>query len=62
MSKMPGETLVALAPPLQFSSVSDGMNGIEMSGDQNPGMALFGMRKRARTQPAQTLSPAMPFD
>ncbi len=56
------ETLVALAPPLQFFQRADGMNGIEMSGDQNPGLALFGMREARADATGKTLPSGDAFD
>ena len=49
------EAFVALAPPLQFFQRADGMHGIEMSRDQNAGLALFGMRKAGADAAAKTL-------
>ncbi len=49
------ETFVAFAAPSQFFQCTGGMHGIEMPGDQNPGLALFEMRKARANAAAKTL-------
>jgi hypothetical protein len=50
------ETFVALAPPLQFFQRADGMDGIEMPGDQDSGLALFRMWKTRAYASAKALA------
>jgi len=54
MSKWPGRRFVAFAPPLQFYTC-DGMDGVEMAGNQAARLALFRMAGRGTAQPANTL-------
>ncbi len=49
------EALVAVAPPLQFFQGTDRMHGIEMSCDQDAGLARFGMRKARADAAGKTL-------
>ena len=49
------EAFVAVAPPLQFFQGADGMHGVEMSRDQDAGLALLGMRKARADAAAETL-------
>jgi hypothetical protein len=51
------KTFVAFAPPWQFCfQRTDGVNGVEMPRDQNPGLAGFGMRKAGADAAGKTLA------
>ena len=49
------EAFVALAPKRQLLDRADGMDGIEMAGDQDAGLALFRMRKAGADAAGKTL-------
>ena len=49
------EAFVAFAPPGQFLDRADGMDGVEVAGDQDAGLALFGMRKAGADAAGKTL-------
>ena len=49
------EAFVALAAPRQFLQRADGMDGIEMSRDQDSRLALLRMRKARADAAAKTL-------
>ena len=56
MSKMPGpKHLLPSRRHCSFSMRADGMDGVEMAGDQDAGLALLGMRKARADAAGKTL-------
>ncbi len=49
------EAFVALAPECQFFDGADGVHGVEMAGDQDARLALFGMGKAGADAAGKTL-------
>ncbi len=57
MSKMPGpRALVAFAPPLQLLDGADRVHGIEVTGDQDAGLALLRMRETGADAAGEALA------
>ena len=56
------EAFIAVAPPSELLNRADGVNGVEVAGDQDSGLALFRMRKSGANAAGKAATPRNAFD